>query len=312
MRLLVLVVLALSVAPAGAQPRKPTPEAIRQAKSHFKQGKAFLDQKLYDDAIRELQQAYELSPLPELLFNIAQAYRLKGDNDKALATYQQFLQLEPDGALPDEARTHVAYLTADKEKRDAEARAQAEAAAKAKAEADARRAAEEAAAAEQLRQDEDRKRREAVQHQRDEEERVKREAEEARLAEIHKREAAAAALRDAWNDARDQRAKQRRRGYKYAIVGASCVGVATAFGLLGLHENSSVQGGGFATSGDIGSALTTGKVANYLAYGFLIPGVIGLGFGIPMIALHLDQGEYKVEPTATTTSVGLVLSGTLP
>jgi tetratricopeptide (TPR) repeat protein len=83
----------------------------QRAKTHYKQGKAFLDSGLYDDAIREFQAAYQIAPVPELLFNIAQAARLKGDAEKALAMYQKYIEEAPDGPGADESHTHIATLT---------------------------------------------------------------------------------------------------------------------------------------------------------------------------------------------------------
>jgi len=50
-------------------------------------------------------------PLPELLFNIAQAYRLKGDAKRALEMYKRFIEVIPDGQIADQARTNIAALT---------------------------------------------------------------------------------------------------------------------------------------------------------------------------------------------------------
>ena len=106
---LLLVAVALAV-PLTAF-AEPTPQQVKQAKAHYAQGKAFLDAKLYDKAVEELEAAYKLSPLPELLFNVAQAYRLANQSAKALAAYQEFLTTTLTGELADEARVHVAELT---------------------------------------------------------------------------------------------------------------------------------------------------------------------------------------------------------
>ena len=114
--------LALGVLAQSAL-AQPSPDAVTKAKSHFKQGKAYQDAGAFDEAIAEYQKAYELAPLPDLLFNIGQAYRLKGDKRQALAFYQQFLDGKPEGAGADEARTWVAQLTVDIKKEDEAARA---------------------------------------------------------------------------------------------------------------------------------------------------------------------------------------------
>jgi tetratricopeptide (TPR) repeat protein len=89
-----------------------------EARRHFKQGREFLDANAYSEAVAEFETALSLLPLPELLFNIAQAYRLKGDARHALQMYARFVEVIPDGSIADEARAHIAVLT--KEIADAE------------------------------------------------------------------------------------------------------------------------------------------------------------------------------------------------
>jgi tetratricopeptide (TPR) repeat protein len=91
-------------------PQEPASSDV-QARAHFAQGKAFLDAKVYDQAIKEFAAAYALVPLPELMFDTGQAYRLSGQIDPALDSYQKYLAATPEGTLADEARVHVAELT---------------------------------------------------------------------------------------------------------------------------------------------------------------------------------------------------------
>ncbi len=109
----VLAILLGVVTAAVAAP--PTEDEVRRAKAHYKQGAAYHDAGAYDQAIAEYQAAYELAPLPELIFNIAQVHRLKHDNQLALETYRRYLALRSDGPLADEARTQVALLTKELE-----------------------------------------------------------------------------------------------------------------------------------------------------------------------------------------------------
>src|SRR5688572_28151474 len=48
-----------------------------RARAHFKAGSALLAVGDYDKAIASYLEAYELLPLPDFLFNLGQAYRLK-------------------------------------------------------------------------------------------------------------------------------------------------------------------------------------------------------------------------------------------
>jgi tetratricopeptide (TPR) repeat protein len=95
-----------------------------EARRHFVQGRELLDAGLYAEAIAEFETALSLKPSPELLFNIAQAYRLKGDAKQALETYKRFIELSPKGPIADEARGHIDALTTqiEEDERAAQAR----------------------------------------------------------------------------------------------------------------------------------------------------------------------------------------------
>lgn len=81
---IVLAILASMVSTAHAE---PSPEEL------FDQGQAAFEQKDFPAAIAKWRESFRISNEPELLFNIAQAYRLNGDCTNALATYRQFLSL---------------------------------------------------------------------------------------------------------------------------------------------------------------------------------------------------------------------------
>jgi tetratricopeptide (TPR) repeat protein len=98
-----LLILVLLASPAAAQPEA--------AKPHFLQGKAYQDTGQFDRAADEYKEAYRLDPRPEMLFNIAQAYRLGKKKPEAVEYFKKYLAEQPDGAGATEARTHVATLT---------------------------------------------------------------------------------------------------------------------------------------------------------------------------------------------------------
>ncbi|HEV7559138.1 MAG TPA: tetratricopeptide repeat protein, partial [Kofleriaceae bacterium] len=81
------LVLLLVARTAAAQPN--------DAEHLYTEGQKAYDDKRYDDALAAWEKAYELSHLPGLVFNLAQAYRLHGDCDKAVETYQKFIDLDP-------------------------------------------------------------------------------------------------------------------------------------------------------------------------------------------------------------------------
>jgi tetratricopeptide (TPR) repeat protein len=84
-----VVVLAILIAGriAAAQPN--------DAERLYTEGQTAYDDKRYDEAIAAWQRAYDLSHLPALVFNLAQAHRLKGECTKAVETYQTFIKLDP-------------------------------------------------------------------------------------------------------------------------------------------------------------------------------------------------------------------------
>ena len=115
------------------KPRRPSAKVLRAAKALFKQGRAYYDAGAYALAIKEYRKAYRLTPRPLLLFNIGQAYRLKGDKAQAIVTYQRFLAVVSEGTIAEEARNHIAALQLKIQVKKAEvAKRRAEAAAKAR------------------------------------------------------------------------------------------------------------------------------------------------------------------------------------
>ncbi|MDB4965321.1 MAG: Thiol-disulfide isomerase [Myxococcales bacterium] len=99
MRLLGLVAVAMTLPltalpVAAAPPPAPAPVAD-PARDHYERGLAKYNLAEFDAAIAEFKQSYELSKAPRLLFNIAQAYRLKKDAESALYFYNTYLRAEP-------------------------------------------------------------------------------------------------------------------------------------------------------------------------------------------------------------------------
>lgn len=150
--------------------RKPTAKEVQTARAHFKQARAFHEAGAWDDAVKEYEKAHALMPLPDLLYNIGQAYRMKGDKPKAIEAYQRYLAVVSEGALAEEARGHVATLKLRIQLEEAEAAkrqalAEAEAARRRAREAEETRRRAEADAARRLaeqRADQERLRRIAI------------------------------------------------------------------------------------------------------------------------------------------------------
>lgn len=133
----IALVLMLVTTPAFADDKS-------DAAAHYKQGKAFFDAGAYDKAIDEYQKAYALDRLPSHLFNIGNAYELKGELALAIAQFERFLAVEGSGPRAVDARNHIATATAKLDEIANKQRADAEAARLA---AEAKRQQDEQAAA---------------------------------------------------------------------------------------------------------------------------------------------------------------------
>ena len=164
-----------------------------EARRHFLQGRELLDAGSYAEAIAEFDTALSLKPSPELLFNIAQAYRLKGDAKQALETYKRFIEVSPKGPIADEARGHIEALTRQIEEDERAAQAR---------EAERQREAAE-------------RQRKEVERQREEAERQRHEAERQREEAERKR----------YETERENQAHRRRTGV-IAVVAGDVLSVA--------------------------------------------------------------------------------------
>lgn len=111
----VLFRLAILLATGGAVSgvvwaAPPDPEIVKEAKGHFKRGAAHFIAREYDAAIKEYEATYVLAPIPDVLFNLGQAHKMKGNREKAVEYYRRYLAADPSGAGSDEARLHLASL----------------------------------------------------------------------------------------------------------------------------------------------------------------------------------------------------------
>jgi tetratricopeptide (TPR) repeat protein len=62
---------------------------------HYNRGMQLYEGKSYDEAVTELQKAYEIRQLPRLLLNIGTVYRKMGKAREALSYYELYLKAEP-------------------------------------------------------------------------------------------------------------------------------------------------------------------------------------------------------------------------
>lgn len=91
-------------------PRSETSDASAEARQLYNEGRARFDAGDYEGAIVQFRRAYELVHANRLLYNIAQAERLRGSCPDALRTYREFLAEEPAGKLRELAEARVVEL----------------------------------------------------------------------------------------------------------------------------------------------------------------------------------------------------------
>jgi tetratricopeptide (TPR) repeat protein len=73
-------------------PASGSPAAKQEAKALYDQGLRYYNITEYDNAIIAFKKGYELSSEPAFLYNIGQAYRLKGDCVQATRFYRNYLR----------------------------------------------------------------------------------------------------------------------------------------------------------------------------------------------------------------------------
>ena len=90
--------------PAPSEEREARTEARRlfgEGLKHFNVGE-------YDIAIQKFKASYQREPAPGLLYDLAQAHRLKGDCGQALVLYRRYLAAKPQGK--DRARVETRII----------------------------------------------------------------------------------------------------------------------------------------------------------------------------------------------------------
>jgi len=111
--------VAVTLAPAAAHAKEPTPDEVDRARTFFNAGAQAYSAARYADAARSFAQAYELAPRPQLAFSLAQAERKEyfAGNDpaylrRAIQHYKEYLEQVPTGGRRSEATEAKADLEA--------------------------------------------------------------------------------------------------------------------------------------------------------------------------------------------------------
>lgn len=105
--MLVLLTTLLLTGEAWAQRSKRA-----QARSLAQSGVNAYDLGEFEKALTTFQQAYELYPDPDILYNIAQSHRKLGQHEKAIETYKAYLRNKPDAPDRGEVAEQINELTA--------------------------------------------------------------------------------------------------------------------------------------------------------------------------------------------------------
>ena len=117
MRLAIVAMLVFAV-PAAAAPHKKPHKPAKQTKEQkeadrlFKNGVQLFDAQKFSEALAEFQRAYDVSPAPIVLYNIASCHREMSHYGDAVTYYQRFLTEGAAGKVP------AARLTAAKAELD--------------------------------------------------------------------------------------------------------------------------------------------------------------------------------------------------
>jgi tetratricopeptide (TPR) repeat protein len=98
-----------SIAEPGPAPLLSA-EQLKASEQFFSQGQALYQQGKYQAAWLEFSSAYELSPLPDLAFNLAQCEVKMNRLKEAVAHYREFLRAKPDDKESGSIRDEVAWL----------------------------------------------------------------------------------------------------------------------------------------------------------------------------------------------------------
>lgn len=94
---------------ARAQPQPPDSKT-EMARTHVRAAIAYYDAGRYDDAAHEMRAAYELKPLPDLQYNLAQCYERLDKLTEAAQAYEIYLSGKPDAPDRNMVQKRIANL----------------------------------------------------------------------------------------------------------------------------------------------------------------------------------------------------------
>jgi tetratricopeptide (TPR) repeat protein len=107
------ITLCSASAVAQSSAAESIPASVRSdlARTHFRTGMRYFDLGRYSDAATEFERVFDYTGQTELLYNIARAHEAAGNAQRAIETYELYLQREP--SAPEAIRAHAAALRAN-------------------------------------------------------------------------------------------------------------------------------------------------------------------------------------------------------
>ncbi len=307
MRAVVIFAVLLFASTAVAQHSRAD-----EAKQRYKAGKALFDTGDYPGAIEQYKKSYQLSKLPLLLFNIAQAHRLAGDASEALDSYNRFVDAAPTSPYVKEASRWIRALTKqvkrEKEaaRREGEAKKKAEEAKRREEEARKRAATAEGQTADAQKETEEARQREAqakkeVAEARRREHKAQREAEQARKEAANNKTSGAGAVKPATgNGGQGGMSALGYGGIATAGVGLALVGVGGYFGLKAKSSESDINGEDAAWSDSLLDEFDSGEAHERKMWLFT-----GVGAGLAVVGTALFVYDLVGSDESSERSVSL-------
>jgi hypothetical protein len=107
-----LIAASFVCVPTAHAQRLSAREINQLATLHFRLGSDQFRAGHYAEAAREFQTVYDLTPQPEMLFNLARAYDAAGQYDRAIAAYEEFLARGAPNFGADQVREWINALRA--------------------------------------------------------------------------------------------------------------------------------------------------------------------------------------------------------
>ena len=101
----------VAAAPAPVRAQQTPRERAALSRDAYDAGKKHYNLGEFDQAIERWKQGYEYKDDPIFLYNIAQAYRQKGDHQKAIFFYKAYIREEPRARNREDVEARIAELT---------------------------------------------------------------------------------------------------------------------------------------------------------------------------------------------------------